>query len=139
MGPYWLYVTVAYTMIVLQKPYAAAAGLLCALAARETAVFHAIPLGIALLLFERTTARIFLTVIPIGLSLIFLPFFIDNPSFYSGNLAQYTSLGWVIENSGGYHFVGLTGLLHRIDMMDYTLFFIGAGSAIRGGPHQLDS
>ena len=130
MGPYWLYVTVAYTMIVLQKPYAAAAGLLCALAARETAVFHAIPLGIALLLFERTTARIFLTVIPIGLSLIFLPFFIDNPSFYSGNLAQYASLEWVIENSGGYHFVGLTGLLHRIDMMDYNWFFIGAGSAI---------
>ena len=62
--------------------------------------------------------------------LIFLPFFIDNPSFYSGNLAQYASLEWVIENSGGYHFVGLTGLLHRIDMMNYNWFFIGAGSAI---------
>ena len=130
LGPYWLYVTVAYVMLVLRRPYASACGVLCALAARETAVFHVIPLGVALLLFQRPTARVFVAVVPIGLLALFLPFFIDNPSFYAGNLAQYTSLGWVVEESGGYHFVGLTGLLNRIGVMDYRWLFLGAGMAI---------
>ena len=130
LGPYWLYVTVAYVMLVLGRPYASACGMLCALAARETAVFHIMPLGVALLRFQRPTARVFVAVVPTGLFALFLPFFIDNPSFYAGTLAQYASLGWVIEESGGYHFVGLTGLLNRIGLMDYHWLFLGAGMAI---------
>ena len=100
LGPYWLHVAVTYVMLLLGRPYAAAVGAVCALAARETAVFHVAPLCVALLRFRPATARIFLTVIPLGLVAVFLPFFLDNPSFYSGNLAQYSSLGWVVEESG---------------------------------------
>ena len=67
LGPYWLYVTVAYVMLVLGRPYASACGMLCALAARETAVFHIMPLGVALLRFQRPTARVFVAVVPTGL------------------------------------------------------------------------
>lgn len=130
LAPYWLYVTIAYVMLVLKRPWASAAGALCALAARETALFHLLPLCVSLLRFQRDTARIFLTVIPIGVVAIFLPFFIDNPSFYSGNLAQYSSLGWVVEESGGYHFVGLTGVLNRFGVMEYHWVFTAAGMAI---------
>ena len=40
LGPYWLYVTVTYVTLLLRRPYASACGALCALAARETALFH---------------------------------------------------------------------------------------------------
>lgn len=130
LGPYWLYLTVAYVMLVLRRPYAFACGMLCALAARETAVFHVVPLGVALLRFQQSTARVLVAVVPTGLFALFLPFFIDNPSFYAGNIAQYSSLGWVIEESGGYHFVGLAGLLNRVGLMDFRWLFLGAGMAI---------
>ena len=130
LGPYWLYVAITYVMLLLGRPYAAAGGALCAVAARETAVFHVAPLCVALLRFQPATARIFLTVIPLGLGAVFLPFFLDDPSFYSGNLAQYSSLGWVIEESGGYHFVGLTGLLNRSGLLEYHWCFQVVGVAI---------
>lgn len=63
LGPYWLYVAI-YAMLLLGRPHAAAVGALCAVAARETAVFHVAPLCVALLRFQPATARIFLTVIP---------------------------------------------------------------------------
>lgn len=127
LAPYWLYVTVTYAMLVLGRPFVSACAALCALAARETAVFHIVPMGVALLSLRPAMARTYLTVIPAGLLAVFLPFFIDNPGFYSGNLAQYSSLGWVIERDGGYHFVGLTGLLHQVGLMDYHWHFAAAG------------
>lgn len=130
LGPYWLYVTFAFVMLVLQKPRASACGFLGVLAAREAAVFFIMPLGIALVLFQRSTAQTFLTIIPAGLVMMFLPFFIDNPAFYAGNLKAYTSIGWVVKDSGGYHFVGLTGFLNQIGLMEYHWYFLGAGVLI---------
>ena len=90
LAPYWLYVTVTYALLVLGRPFVSACAALCALAARETAVFHIVPMGVALLSLRPAMARTYLTVIPAGLLAVFLPFFIDNPGFYSGNLAQYS-------------------------------------------------
>lgn|GEM_PF-1597870 len=110
LGPFWLYSSLVGVGLVLRISWMTIAGSVLAITARETSLFFLVPMMTSL--SKRNVAVIILLA-----GLIFMPFAATNMNFYAGNLAQYSSLGWLLDHENyRFKFVGMAGPLHALGL-----------------------
>lgn len=124
LGPFWLWTTLAFLFLITNHLRWSAFFFTLSLASREDAVIYSLIPAIAFWKFAARGKRIVLSVVG-GVVLLHLPFLIADPFFYLGNLKQYESLGFVIENTPN-RFVGVSRYLYEqgLSSLRWPLFVI---------------
>lgn len=119
LGPFWLYTCLAFLFLAHKRLGVSTIFFAMALCSRETSLSYAVVPALGLLRFERQKAKRLLLASLAGIVLIFLPFFVSNPYFFTGNIKQYSSLQTGIKNIAGHPVVGFSGLLNSWGALGY--------------------
>ncbi|MEI6125634.1 MAG: hypothetical protein WCQ99_03685 [Pseudomonadota bacterium] len=108
LGPLWMYSCLAFIFLIKQRYKISLIFLFLCLLSRESSLFTcAIPLFY--LWFKNNLRLTFIGCIVFS-TLILLPFILADPFFIRGNIQQYESLGWYLEQNKS-RFFGFAGLL----------------------------
>ncbi len=125
LGPFWLWTALGFMFLSLGVYRMMAASFLLALISRESALFYLLlPVVIGLKFCRRRTLTYLVWMVS-GTFLVFVPFLLDNPLFYFGNIKQYSSLGWYLKQNPN-RFVGFSALFHEHGLDSLRLPLLGA-------------
>jgi hypothetical protein len=116
LGPFWLWTALAFLGLNLGFERLSALFFVLAIGSREDAVIYTLIPALAFWRHRGGAGRRWVGWVVAGSVLVFLPFFIADPAFYLGNIKQYESLGFVLDQDGA-RFVGLAGFLRMAGLL----------------------